>query len=152
MEIEGTVGSTTEEEDNEDRRQKVPSKTLKCDMCEFKTKWRTSLLRHKIIHSNTLLICDLCASKFPNMSSLHKHKRAKHENGILYSHCSKVFKSNQGFRQHMKTVNGTINYRCEVCDKTFINKSHYEGHMNGHRNYKPFKCLNAEGHIHIMQG
>jgi hypothetical protein len=31
-------------------------------------------------------------------------------------------------------------YVCYLCDKNFLFKEHYEGHMNVHNNIKAFKC------------
>ena len=41
---------------------------------------------------------------------------------------------------NMKVVKGAYKCKCDVCSQGFMNKGHYEGHMNRHRNYKPHIC------------
>ena len=137
MEIAGTVESDTTDDDQRNKRQPT---VHKCTVCNFVTKWKSSMIRHKRIHGNNLFSCNVCENKFQTNSDLQNHKKIKHQEGLLCTHCSKKFLSRQGLHQHLRNVQGKFKFSCNICDKTFDNKNHFESHMNKHRNYRPHKC------------
>ncbi|KAL8567902.1 hypothetical protein ACOMHN_059024 [Nucella lapillus] len=58
--------------------------------------------------------------------------------------CSMTFTSASGFRNHKKRVHQQKwKFSCHICEKKFMFKEHYEGHLNMHFNIKAFKCPNC---------
>ena len=57
------------------------------------------------------------------------------------SQCGTTFTSASGLRNHEKRVHlQKWNFECHICEKKFMFKEHYEGHLNMHFNIKAFKC------------
>lgn len=58
--------------------------------------------------------------------------------------CHTTFTSTSGLKNHKKQVHLNIwKFECHICQKKFMFKEHYEGHMNMHFNIKAFKCPNC---------
>ena len=58
--------------------------------------------------------------------------------------CDTTFTSTSGLKNHKKQVHlNKWKFECHICQKKFMFKEHYEGHMNMHFNIKAFKCPNC---------
>ncbi|XP_076465035.1 uncharacterized protein LOC143296877 isoform X8 [Babylonia areolata] len=58
--------------------------------------------------------------------------------------CNMTFTSASGYRNHEKRVHQhKWKFSCHICEKKFMFKEHYEGHLNMHFNIRAFKCPNC---------
>ena len=58
-------------------------------------------------------------------------------------HCGKVFQNPRKLQRHidsMHTADSEKKFKCEICNKGFINKQHMERHMRTHTGAKPYSC------------
>uniref|UniRef100_A0A0K2TFI6 Putative LOC101862921 [Aplysia californica] n=1 Tax=Lepeophtheirus salmonis TaxID=72036 RepID=A0A0K2TFI6_LEPSM len=84
-----------------------------CDICGFKTKYKSYLMTHSRIHTGQTLRCQLCS--FSTLRRIH-------------------------LDAHIKTHTGEKNFVCDVCKKAFIEKSQLKRHSVIHSGEKPFAC------------
>ena len=89
-------------------------------------------------NKNNMVPCEKCPRKFPDNFQLREHMKIRHREGLICSHCSsKLFLCKSGLRYLQGAVRGKfyLYHRCNVCGKTCIQKTHIDGHMNGHGDY-----------------
>ncbi|XP_013390918.1 zinc finger protein 697 isoform X2 [Lingula anatina] len=141
----GQPGQAQVQKGNQDPKA-VPTKKepLKCRFCNFTCNNRYSLKRHERRHGNEddKFTCQYCRKSFNERTRLTEHINFKHENKQKVCEvCGKSFSSMSGYRAHQKikhTDKGTK--KCELCQLSFLDNWHYEGHMNKHYKLKPYQC------------
>ena len=117
-------------------------KKYSCDACSYRTKWTSTLARHRKRHlKDAGLKCELCPTvKLYCKFDRDEHNRTVHGEGLICSVCSKRFTTRSGLYEHMQKERGLFRYQCEICLKQFRVKSHLDGHMNKHTGFKPYEC------------
>ena len=98
------------EESVEDVSHKSRPKLI-CDKCEFQTVYPSNLQRHiKHVHCNQKpnLLCPICGKTFSSSYNLGSHSL-----------------------QH-DSYTAEPKYTCKICNKKYMHKSQFKGHMNGH--------------------
>nr|CAH7750683.1 unnamed protein product [Callosobruchus chinensis] len=79
-----------------------------CDQCNYKTKWQTNLITHKVVHSTIYLRCEICPSYSTKWKSVMKnHMKTKHS---LYKEI----------------------YVCEMCRFESVSKEYMRKHKTNH--------------------
>ena len=117
-----------------------------CDECGKRFKDLPSYkFHHKTIHTNDphKFICDLCSYKAPTSWTLKKHKSTHLPPTLPCETCGRKFKNKLYLNLHQKTVhteNKDKLFQCDQCEKGFMTKITYEGHMNMHLGIKPYEC------------
>ena len=111
-----------------------------CSECDFKTKHKSSIYRHKVIHEEGFR-CKQCNKMFDAQEELNDHvtKTHKPKQHTCFI-CNKVFNSRNGLKVHLMKHNNEGRYNCQFCNKPFTTIQHLRGHENKHRNEKPYKC------------
>ncbi|CAB0034736.1 unnamed protein product [Trichogramma brassicae] len=130
-------------------------KDYKCDKCEKKFGWKSTLLSHqKTIHHQKTVHegrkdygCNKCGKKFGLQTDLFKHQRTIHEGRKDYAcdKCEKKFGHKQNLRTHQKTVHeGHKDYACDKCENKFSQKIallyHQQTVHDGRKDYACDKC------------
>ena len=123
---------------------------LCCNECDFTTPHRFSLLRHfKAKHSSsneTVHKCDVCHQILLTKKSLTRHKFKAHSQGNeTCTHCDKTYTTRSALKVHvrLKHVGVKGKFRCELCDKNFEQKHHFDGHMDKHAGIKRHECAHC---------
>ena len=104
---------------------------------------------HRIQNSNEILKCDECdyTTRFP--SGLKYHKKNNHSTGPApdfkcdYEGCHKTYRSLKSLKEHKRIVHSKQVYICEWpgCDKQYKTKKSHKLHRLTHEmTTKPFKC------------
>lgn len=92
--------------------------TYQCDQCNYKTKRKEHMKRHKTNHSGDRPhLCDTCGMTFKRSDTLSQHKQV-----------------------HLEKVQRKLKFACQVCDKAFRSKCHLAEHMAMHSNNRQFLC------------
>lgn len=97
---------------------KKEKKEHKCEQCDFVSHFKHSMLRHKRVKHLQLVethFCSDCEKTFGSSSALKVHFSSTH--------------SDQGGK-----------YNCLYCDKRFMNKTYFSGHLNQHLGLRE-KCI-----------
>ena len=117
----------------------------KCNQCNFQTPSAGNLCRHKRNkHLNIVYTCETCNGRFKSMYMLKQHVRSLHRGEKLMCElCSKSFNFRSALSKHKRAVHDNrFRFQCRFCEKKFVDKGHYQGHINTHVNSKPFKVSN----------
>jgi len=121
-----------------------------CSVCANDFTRAESLFQHMAIHDESLAIkCDLCDQKFAWKSTLRKHRLTVHEGKVLtipcnQPDCKRTFKS-FGHRKihiardHLKERN----HQCQECGKKFFLKDDLKTHSRIHTGVKPYSCAHC---------
>ncbi|KAH3819565.1 zinc finger protein 761-like [Dreissena polymorpha] len=105
-----------------------------CDLCGFSTKFQSHLIAHKRIHTGEVFTCTVMNCKYssPKRSQLKSHLRSHY--GIrsnICEICSKSFIERSHLLRHQKLhTNERIN--CEQCDYSTTRKDKLKEHMRKH--------------------
>ncbi|XP_063440953.1 early growth response factor homolog 1-like [Mytilus trossulus] len=63
--------------------------------------------------------------------------------------CSKTFTNRSSYFRH-KRIHGEKKYRCFVCDKAFHRKEHFQSHIHRHTKSFPLKCCKCSYESHSL--
>jgi len=93
--------------------------------------------------SSTSYPCNICGRVCTSKSQHKKHIALHNVPALPCPVCGKMFHTKDYVLRHVKvshTADDQKKYQCDVCNKGFTSTSNLEGHMNWHRNIKPFNC------------
>ena len=97
---------------------------LRCDHCEFETKRKGHLKRHKeSVHNKS---CKDCSSVFPSERELKLHIESEHEPRCSW--CDKTFNRKSDLKDHRRRKSCLKQYQCQSCDFTASTKSQLKFH------------------------
>ena len=120
-------------------KRRVHVTRIKCNICSFGSKCKTTLKWHQqAIHEGLRIKCDLCDKTFNNPRQLSAHKNAhhtQHRQKREYACNECEFTANQKAQlfRHSELAHGTIEHLCEKCPyktkvendlKIHINREH----------------------------
>ena len=115
------------------RRTHESSIIFPCDKCEFTTKLRTNLAKHRTRSHNEdsteNLSCTDCTYYAPNKEKLQSHFKSHH--GDFFhecAECGKKFRDRRKYMLHLKRDHEGIRYKCEICEKTFTMHNVMQAH------------------------
>ena len=105
---------------------------ITCKICDESFSERESLEEHELHKHGAKLSCNFCSKTFEQKNDLMMHKKEKHEEKV--SACWKdtlgtcdFGDKNCWFIHNSKNLKSQ--FKCKVCDETFLIKSEYQQHM-----------------------
>ena len=146
---------------------KSTGKLNECKMCNFKTRTRSQMFYHRIIHpeNNCCSICgrkyktyskfsehlikhkpasfgcEICGRLFKLKACLNRHIRSHGTKSIPCEVCGNLFKSPHDVRRHIRSVHGKKHWvSCDECTLK-CDSIYLERHkVETHRRLKPYAC------------
>ena len=121
------------------------TKVYSCDNCPYQSTTKGNLFRHiRTVHKGEgNIVCTECGRSFDTDEHLQNHKKA-HRKEYFCDKCGKTYTSRKGIRVHQYTMHKESGHvpihKCGICERTFIEFSHYTGHVNSHVGCKPYEC------------
>ncbi|XP_059056426.1 zinc finger protein 431-like [Achroia grisella] len=98
-----------------------------CPKCDSSFATKRSLNAHRTTHQEGSFKCDHCEKVFSSRSKKHYHEKTKHMGARNISncpYCNEPFRSYYQRNQHLvKVHNNEAQYKCNVCNKSYILKS-----------------------------
>lgn len=121
---------------------KAAEKQHKCTSCDYAAPCKSKLERHNRKHTGEKPFpCTHCPKRFRTKQDLQSHMRT-HADEFLFScsNCLKGFDQSNEKLEHEATCN-VCRYECDVCKKySTLYKTHLIRHMLVHSDEKQFKC------------
>ena len=93
-------------------------------------------------HSGMEYICSHCPLKFKSREARQSHEYRQHaEKTISCGQCGRMFPSEALRNSHINKIHIKINNKmCNLCGERFSDKATFEAHVNRHTDYRPFEC------------
>jgi len=108
---------------------------LKCNICNYETKWKRSLDGHAKVHMNSenkrYFECRLLEYKSIYKNGLKVHMET-HNSSKKYecNLCKAKLNTKAILKLHLRSIHEGIKYDCNLCDKSFTQKCHLRSHKN----------------------
>ena len=115
-----------------------------CSYCSYTSAFKSNLERHlsSVHKSGDKVHCTHCGQLFDSADQRDGHVLLKHRTTLVCEYCGETYTSRKGITSHRALVHGQgeLKYKCQTCGKQFRDKFHLHGHINTHKNVKPFSC------------
>lgn len=119
-------------------------KPIQCETCGkiFSDKFEMSSHFARVHETNKPNKCEKCGKSFATQKLLNRHNISHGPKNHMCQVCEKTFLQKSQLESHMETHQQVKKYKCEICPKTFSHKRVLAAHILQHstRNGKPFKC------------
>ncbi|XP_038217112.1 zinc finger protein Xfin-like [Zerene cesonia] len=119
-------------------------KTYSCDICDYKTKCKTTLEGHKNNkhYQKRPHKCSTCEKSFYTKSALAEHiKTHRQTKDIICEICGDSFYHSKSLKDHLKLHLNDKTYECYVCNHRFVNLSRVNNHMKQKHGEKKEFCV-----------
>lgn len=121
-------------------------KKYSCSECQKSFKWKGSLKHHqRLKHRNEFCRrqCPYCG-KMVSLSTLRRHElihKGERPFKCTMPDCDRKFRSKPEVKKHILMCHTTERpYKCDICQKGFINQCFLKHHAAVHSGKKPFVC------------
>ncbi|CAB3259230.1 unnamed protein product [Arctia plantaginis] len=94
---------------NHRKKVHMKSRSIKCDICDYKMCTVTALRKHRSKHTGTNVICLVCGQFSENDEKLAIHQKRHFERNIQCPQCDKMFHNKRSLSKHM-----CKNHRCTM--------------------------------------
>jgi len=129
---------------------KESRKKIKCEYCGGNFVNNYSLKHHKQNHCKKKFKCshEGCKKAFPSKDKLDSHELVHFKTEKIFkcdhAGCEKVFRRKDSWMDHKLTHSGIKSFRCNYCQKAFVNKKHCPfDHESFYCKVKKLSFLNA---------
>ena len=129
-----------------DNKDTTNNTLYECTICDYATKRKSSLSRHMRQSHETDrsegFKCDDCGKSYTEKFRLANHIEVEHRGKRwICDTCGKSYKSSEALNVHMKVRHtNTAKYKCSICQKTFMERDLYYGHISMHEGTKHYSC------------
>ncbi|KAJ8050668.1 hypothetical protein HOLleu_03959 [Holothuria leucospilota] len=98
-----------------------PSKSFHCEICDFSTKLKYTLIVHMRHHTGEKpYLCQYCGKKWPSRSCLSTHEKTHSDQRPHKCQvCEKTYRRSSHLRRHEKLHSGEKSYKCQFCNESF---------------------------------
>lgn len=112
-----------------------------CPKCGLRYLKVTQLHKHIELHHRDPK-CRQCGKLIKDPLKLRQHEARHRHEKFSCTKCERIFKTPSGLRNHMAIHTGEYKYRCDTCDRGFMNRNIFIEHTNNHLEVpKPlYKC------------
>ncbi|KAF4517761.1 hypothetical protein B566_EDAN002966 [Ephemera danica] len=112
-----------------------------CPKCGLRYLKVTQLQKHIELHHRDPK-CRQCGKLIKDPLKLRQHEARHRHEKFPCTKCERIFKTPSGLRNHMAIHTGEYKYRCDSCDRGFMNRNIFIEHTNNHlETPKPlYKC------------
>jgi len=110
-----------------------------CQHCDYKTKSKILFEKHKARHR----FCTYEGCNYHTMNGGHfKEHLKKHtgEKNFKCDVCQATFSQKSALTQHLKTHNNQRDHVCHICNATFTRNDHLQTHLGTHSDVKKYNC------------
>jgi hypothetical protein len=113
--------------------------TYDCTYCARICPSRSALDKHVLVHTGTKPhACPTCGKRFTQISHVNHHVRTVHERverpkNHFCALCGKAFTNSSMLAKHAKTHTSERPFKCHLCTKGFIQKTHLQTHVLKHK-------------------
>ena len=98
------------------------------------------------MHDNSKYTCRYCGSEFKDRNQMLHHVKTMHD-GTQFAcrQCQRSYVSISGLNEHVKKMHNKLTrYRCETCERGFMNRCLYYDHVAAHTGVKRHTCSICE--------
>lgn len=117
-------------------------KEFNCKLCPKTFTTKKSLEAHEFTHNRESgkFVCKHCEKRFTAKADLTVHERF-HTGDYPYQceFCGKCYAVKSHYNYHIAKHQG-VTYKCDQCDKEFINRGSLIAHRFKHRDHMPHEC------------
>ena len=102
---------------------------LKCNFCNVKFKYNTSLKVHMNKYHKEDVKCDFCDLNFETQQAKMGHIETDHQikEILICNFCKKNFSRRFNLKRHISTVH---DYHCGICDRKFTEQRLWRNHIS----------------------
>ncbi|XP_049547410.1 gastrula zinc finger protein XlCGF7.1-like [Anopheles darlingi] len=118
----------------EHRRMHLGIRNNQCPYCPWSFVHRANLHAHLNIHTRErVFLCDECGAEFVSSQGLAQHTLIHKDREFECDVCGSRFSRKAYLRLHLENVHKPkLNYKCAVCDRTFVTEAMMQQHMKLH--------------------
>ena len=110
-----------------------------CGSCKYKSFYKSNVLRHRrMAHHKGNYACHQCHKFLRPCITCDSMNGQYTGTQNLCEFCSKDFSLRQTLNLH--NHRHLRRYQCMICERSFYDKAHYQGHLNMHMGNRGFAC------------
>ncbi|XP_017067089.1 zinc finger protein weckle [Drosophila eugracilis] len=116
-------------------------KKFVCDSCGKGLKTFTSLVEHKLVHTDEKpCVCPVCNAAFKNKARLRVHSQTHGDPKFKCNICGKMLQTRAILNKHKYVHTEERRFKCEICGNGCKNSTALKIHLLGHTGLRPYVC------------
>ncbi|KAH8353272.1 hypothetical protein KR084_009947 [Drosophila pseudotakahashii] len=116
-------------------------KRFVCDICGKGLKTFTSLVEHKLVHTDEKpCVCPVCNAAFKNKARLRVHSQTHGAPKFECEICGKMLQTRANLNKHKTVHTAERRFKCEVCGIGSKNSTALKIHLLSHTGLRPYVC------------